>query len=102
MDNIKLEKRPASAVNIEKKKQEPVSTIDKKNLAFGKINFLLMGAGVIVVLIGFFLMAGGQSTEKVFDPSIFDAIHIKVAPIVTLIGFVSIIFAIIIKPKDKE
>lgn len=77
------------------------NTGDKSKLAFGKINFILIAVGVVIVLIGLFLMAGGQSTDKVFDPSIFSAIHIKVAPIVTLIGFVSIIFAILIKPKDK-
>ena len=84
------------------KKQELPQTTDKKNLAFGKLNFIVLAVGVIIVLIGFFLMAGGQSTDKVFDPSIFDPIHIKVAPVVTLIGFVSIIFAIIIKPKDNK
>ena len=84
------------------KKQELPQATDKKNLACGKLNFIVLAVGVIIVLIGFFLMAGGQSTDKVFDPSIFDPIHIKVAPIVTLIGFVSIIFAIIIKPKDNK
>jgi hypothetical protein len=84
------------------KKQELPQATDKKNLAFGKLNFIVLAVGVIIVLIGFFLMAGGQSTDKVFDPSIFDPIHIKVAPVVTLIGFVSIIFAIIIKPKDNK
>lgn len=74
---------------------------DKSKLAFGKINFIVLAAGFIVVLIGFVLMAGGHSSEKVFDPSIFAPIHIKVAPVVTLIGFISIIFAILIKPKDK-
>ncbi|WP_288919605.1 DUF3098 domain-containing protein [uncultured Prevotella sp.] len=87
--------------NNSKKNQEPVTVTDKKNLAFGKLNFILLAAGVVVVLLGFFLMAGGESTNRVFDPSIFSAMHIKVAPVVTLIGFVSIIFAIIIKPKDK-
>ena len=87
--------------NNSKKNQEPVTVTDKKNLAFGKLNFILLAAGVDVVLLGFFLMAGGESTNRVFDPSIFSAMHIKVAPVVTLIGFVSIIFAIIIKPKDK-
>ena len=84
------------------KKQELPQATDKQNLAFGKLNFIVLAVGVIIVLIGFFLMAGGQSTDKVFDPSIFDPIHIKVAPVVTLIGFVSIIFAIIIKPKDNK
>lgn len=76
--------------------------VDKRNLAFGKLNYILMIAGALIVLIGFFLMAGGHSSETVFDPSVFSAQHIKVAPVVTLIGFVSIIFAIIIKPKDNE
>ena len=84
------------------KKQELPQATDKKNLAFVKLNFIVLAVGVIIVLIGFFMMAGGQSTDKVFDPSIFDPIHIKVAPVVTLIGFVSIIFAIIIKPKDNK
>ena len=83
------------------KKETAVEPVDKKNLAFGKLNFILIAAGVLVVLIGFFLMAGGKSTPDKFDPSIFSAIHIKVAPVITLIGFLSIIIAIIIKPKDK-
>lgn len=83
------------------KKQAPSGQINKRNLAFGKLNFMLLAVGVVIVLIGLFLMAGGQSSETVFDPSIFNAIHIKVAPVVTLIGFVSIIFAIIVKPKDE-
>lgn len=86
--------------NLEKK-ETAVEPINKKNLAFGKLNFILVAVGVLVVLIGFFLMAGGKSTPEEFDPSIFSAIHIKVAPVVTLIGFLSIIVAIIIKPKDK-
>lgn len=90
MDNQKLEKKQTAS--------EPV---DKRFFALGKLNFILIAAGVIVVLIGFFLMAGGESTPEKYDPSIFSTEHIKVAPVVTLIGFVSIILAIIIKPKDK-
>lgn len=72
---------------------------DKKNLAFGKGNFIALAAGLAVVLIGLILMSGGESTAEAYDPSIFDARHIKVAPVVTFIGFVSIIGAIIWKPK---
>ena len=45
-------------------------------------------------------MSGGSSTEERFDASIFDTRRIVVAPIVTFIGFASIIYAIILKPKD--
>jgi len=47
-------------------------------------------------------MSGGSSTEEAYDPSIFNAMHIKVAPVVTFIGFVSIIYAIVHKSKDKS
>lgn len=74
--------------------------LDKQNLAFGKQNFIALAAGLVIVIIGLFLMSGGESTADAYDPSIFDARHIKVAPVVTLIGFVSIIFAVIYKPKN--
>lgn len=75
-------------------------THEKKNLAFGKGNFIALAAGLVVVLIGLMLMSGGESTAEAFDPTIFDAQHIKVAPVVTFIGFVSIIGAIVWKPKE--
>ena len=76
--------------------------MDKKNFAFGKMNFILLAVSMVVVIIGFLLMSGGGSNETTYDPSIFDARHIKVAPVVTFIGFVSIIVAIVYKPKDES
>lgn len=73
--------------------------MDKKNYAFGKGNFIALLIGLVIILIGFVLMSGGNSTSEKYDPSIFDARHIVVAPLVTLIGFVSIIYAIIRKPR---
>ncbi len=76
--------------------------MDKRNLAFGKTNFILLAIGLVVVVIGFVLMSGGSSNETIFDPAIFSTIHIKVAPVVTFIGFISIIGAVIYKPKDAS
>ena len=76
--------------------------MDKKDLAFGRMNFILLAIGAVVVIIGLILMSGGGSTGEAYDPSIFDARHIKVAPVITCIGFISIIFAIMYKPKAKE
>lgn len=74
--------------------------MDKKNLAFGKGNFIALGIGLLIIVIGFILMSGGGSDTEHFDESIFSAMHIKVAPVVTFIGFVSIIYAIVRNPKD--
>ena len=55
----------------------------------------------MVVILGFILMSGAGSDETVFDNDIFSVHRIKVAPVVCFIGFISIIYAIIRKPKDK-
>lgn len=75
--------------------------MDKRNFAFDRINFLLLAVGMLIVIIGFILMSGGNSTDTHFDPAIFCVRRIKVAPIVCLVGFVSMIYAIIRKPKDE-
>ena len=76
--------------------------MDKKNLAFDKVNFILLAAGMLIVVLGFILMSGSESTESAFDPDIFSAMRIKVAPIMCFVGFVSIIYAVIRKPKDSK
>ena len=75
--------------------------MDKRNFAFDRINFLLLAVGMLIVIIGFILMSGGNSTDTHFDPAIFSVRRIKVAPVVCLVGFVSMIYAIIRKPKDE-
>jgi membrane-bound ClpP family serine protease len=62
----------------------------------------LLAVGVAVVIIGFILMSGSGSTENTFNPEIFSAMRIKVAPVVCFVGFISIIYAIIRKPKDEN
>ena len=76
--------------------------MNKRNLAFGKANFILLAVGIAIVVIGFILMSGGSSNETVFAPSIFSTRHLKVAPVVTFIGFVSIIGAILYQPKAPK
>jgi hypothetical protein len=76
--------------------------MEKRDLAFGKANYVLLAIGMVVVVIGFLLMSGSGSTETTYDPDIFSARRIKVAPVVCLAGFVSMIYAVIYRPKDKE
>ena len=71
-------------------------------MAFGKVNYMMLAIGMAIVIIGFLLMSGSGSTENAYDPDIFSVRRIKVAPVVCLLGFVSMIFAVVYKPKDKE
>ena len=58
----------------------------KRDFAFGKENFILIAVAVACIVLGF----------------IFSARRIVVAPVVTVIGFVMMIFGILKNSKDKE
>ncbi len=76
--------------------------MDKRNFAFGRINFIMMAVSMLIVIVGFILMSGGGSDEHHFNAEIFSTMRVKVAPVVCFIGFVSMIGAIVVKPKDNE
>jgi len=74
----------------------------KKDFAFSRTNFILLAIGVVAVVLGFVLMSGAGSTETEFNPEIFSAMRIKVAPAVCFLGFAFIGVAIMFRPKDKQ
>ena len=75
--------------------------MDKKNFAFDKTNFILLAAGMVII-IGFLLMTGPGSTETTFEPDIFSVRRIKVAPVVCFLGFIFMIYGILRKPKSTQ
>lgn len=76
--------------------------MEKKNLALGKINFIMLAVSMLVVVIGFILMAGDSSDVNHYDAEIFNAMHTKVAPVVTFLGFIGIIPSILYRGKSSE
>ena len=76
--------------------------MEKRDFAFGRMNFILLAIGMAVVVLGFILMGGDSSTNEAFNPDIYSARRIKVAPVVCFIGFVSMIYAVVHKPKDEK
>lgn len=72
-------------------------------MLYSKKNYLLMGASLLLILIGFILMSGGQSEDPTaFSPEIFSSRRIVVAPIVCLSGFILMIYAILVKPTKAK
>ena len=74
------------------------------NPLFGKENFIWMFIGLVIMAIGFFLMAGGKSTDptKFNDNEIYSFTRITLAPFLIIAGFVVEIFAIMRKPKEDS
>ncbi len=75
----------------------------QREFLFGKENYMLMLAGLAILLIGFALMSGGKSADPtVFnDSEIFSFRRITLAPIVVMIGFLVEVVAIMRRPKQK-
>lgn len=67
----------------------------------GKMNYILLAVGFVIVVIGYFLMSGGKSPDpKVFSTEQFDPIRITVAPILILLGFAINVVALVLRPKE--
>ncbi|MBS1545960.1 MAG: DUF3098 domain-containing protein [Bacteroidetes bacterium] len=71
-------------------------------MAFDRTNYKLLLIGIGIVILGFVLMSGGGSGDpEVFNAKeLFSARRITVAPIVCLIGYSFVIYAIMRKPRN--
>lgn len=65
-------------------------------LAFGKRNYQLMILGLVLLVIGFTIMAMDK------EPYGFGFLGLTLSPIIVLAGFVTEIFAILHTPRQKD
>lgn len=78
-----------------KKQQKP-----QGEFLFGKRNYVIMLIGLIIIALGFILMAGGGSDDpNVFNEAIYSPRRIRLAPTLVIIGFIVEIYAIMANPK---
>ena len=76
---------------------------DQATFAFARKNYLFMGIGILLLIIGFALLAGGGSSDpKEFNEAIFDSQRLVVAPLFMLAGFVVEIYAIMYRKKSID
>ena len=64
------------------------------------LNLILIGISVAIIVLGFALMAGEPSGE-VYNPDIFSFRRVTVGPMISLFGFVFMLFAILFRGKKK-
>jgi uncharacterized membrane protein len=62
-------------------------------LLFAKLNYRLMIAGVLLIVIGCAMMAGQEN--------IFSFTKITLGPIIAMLGFIMQVFAIMYRPKKQ-
>lgn len=73
---------------------------NQNKFLFGKRNYIIMLIGIVVIAVGFILMAGGGSDDpNVFNEEIYNFRRIRLAPTLVLIGLAIEIYAIMAKSK---
>lgn len=64
--------------------------------ALQRTNYLWMVIGLVILAIGYLLMSGGAAEDPTaFSEEIFNARRITVAPVVVLLGYGTIFYAIL-------
>jgi len=89
---VTSQKKAAPAPSARRKQR----TSTEQSLEFGRINYILMGAGALCILLGLLLMSGGQMpSADVWDDSIiYSSRRTTLAPFVILLGLGIEVYAI--------
>lgn len=75
---------------------------EKETLPLSARSYVFIAIGFLLIIVGFALMTGGtETTATHFDESIFSFRRITLAPIIVVIGFATVFFGIIRKPRKK-
>jgi len=71
---------------------------DLREFTLEKKNFILIAIGVVVVIIGFFIMSGGGADDAVsYSPDVFSFSRMYIAPLAILAGYGLVMYGIIKK-----
>ena len=70
---------------------------------FTRLNYILMGIGALLLILGYVFIGGGEQRGDHFDPAeIYHPMRITIAPILILLGFLVEVVAIFYKAQIKD
>lgn len=94
-------KKEKIVINNDKKPEIKKADNKSFDFAFRKENYILMIAGVVLLILGYILLSGGGSDDPTkFSEDLFNTRRLVVAPLVILCGFIVEIWAIMKRPKE--
>ena len=104
--NQKMSPRAANTVTaqppLNKSQKAKKSKVEKESMPMSKMNYILMGISLLLIVLGFMLMSGSGNEGATFNNDVFSSRRIVVAPFITFIGFLCMIPAILYKGKRAD
>lgn len=94
--NRPVRKQAPPAPVRRKEKKDSIFSAGRDEFIFGRMNFIWMGAGLALVLLGLLVMSGGAMPDpNTWDPDIIYSFRrITLAPILMIAGFLVVIVGI--------
>lgn len=90
-------------MDIKKKPtDEKIEREDRSTMPLLPVNFKLMAAAGVVIILGFLLMAGGSTGWDTFNPDIFSVRRIVIGPTIAFLGFLFMGYAIMFSSRKKD
>jgi len=90
-------KKTTTTVKKPLKAAEPKS---RMQFAFTRKNYMILLGGIFLIILGFVLLAGGGSKDpNVFSYELFSTQRMVTAPIILLLGYVTVAVSIMYKEK---
>lgn len=74
----------------------------KYNFPLDTINLIMIGGCILLIAIGFILMLGGSNEGDTFNNDIFNTRRTLIGPMISLLGFVLMVVAIMFRGKKKD
>ncbi|MCR4829449.1 MAG: DUF3098 domain-containing protein [Bacteroidales bacterium] len=102
-NKVPAKKTAASPATGAKKSTENAAPKNDYTFAFSIVNYILMLLGIIVMGVGYILLAGGGSDDpNVFNYDMFDNRRLVAAPVTIMVGIIIEIVAIMLRPFGKK
>lgn len=84
------------------KKEKKLDGYTKESMPLGKMNYIMIAVCLILIAVGFALMAGSSNEGATFNNDVFNSTRIVVAPFITFLGFILMVPAILYRGKNNK
>lgn len=88
--------------NSTPKEKHALKLEEKSMFPLTRVNFIIMIASAVLIILGFLLMLGGSTSTEAFNEDIFSTRRVVIGPTISFIGFVAMAIGIVYKPKRNS